>query len=54
MTDHDWLLPAAKTLIDGLAAKPGVHFVDRKMATDWLAQVMGGMVERRELCKEKG
>ena len=49
MTQYDHLLPAAKKLIDGLAAKPGVRITDRKMATDWVAQVLNGMIKRGEL-----
>lgn len=40
MPNYDRYLPMAKRLIDGLAGKPGVHFADRRIAADFLAQAL--------------
>jgi hypothetical protein len=49
MTAYDHLVPAAKSLIRGLAAKPGIHFSDKEMAASLLAQAMHGMIVRGEI-----
>ena len=53
MTNYDYLLPAATKLVQGLASKPGVHFVDKKMVSQWVAQALNGMVERGEVPLKK-
>ena len=49
MTQYDYLLPVATKLTNGLAAKPGVHFANRKMVADWIAQALDGMIRRGEI-----
>jgi hypothetical protein len=49
MTNYDKWIPTAKQLIKGLSAKPGVHFADKTMAADSLAQALCGMFERGEV-----
>ena len=49
MTSYDWLLPVAEKLVKGLAGKPGVHFVDKQMVSQWVAQALDGMIRRGEL-----
>jgi hypothetical protein len=53
MTEYDHLLPVANKLVKGLAGKPGVHFVDKRMAANWIAQVLNGMIQRNELPAKK-
>lgn len=53
MTHYEPLVPVAAKLIQGLAAKPGIHFADRTSAADYLAQALAGMIARGEICKEK-
>lgn len=49
MTEYDKWAPLARKLINGLAAKPGIHFVDRAIATQLLAQALHGADKRGEL-----
>ena len=42
MTNYDHLLPVARLIIKAMSAKPGIHFVDKEMAAQWLAQSMFG------------
>ena len=42
MTNYDHLLPVARLIIKAMSAKPGIHFVDKEMAAQWLAQAMFG------------
>jgi hypothetical protein len=42
MTHYDHLLPVARLIIKSMSAKPGIHFVDKEMAAQWLAQAMFG------------
>lgn len=51
-TPYDWLLPVAKKLTNGLNAKPGVHFADKEIVSNWIAQVLNGMIERGELVRQ--
>jgi hypothetical protein len=53
MTHYEQLVPVAAKLIQGLAAKPGIHFSDRNSAAEYLAQALAGMIARGEICKEK-
>jgi hypothetical protein len=38
MTHYDRFLPAANKIVRGLAGKPGVHFANREMVANRLAQ----------------
>lgn len=53
-TAYDHLLPAATKLVKGLSAKPGVHFADKTMVANWVAQVLHGMIIRGEILAPKG
>lgn len=48
MTHYDYLLPVARKIIKGLAAKPGVHFADKEIAAQYLAGGLAGAVKRGE------
>jgi hypothetical protein len=54
MTNHDGLVPAATKIIKALAGKPGVHFADKTMAADFLAQKLYGMICRGEFPETSG
>jgi hypothetical protein len=49
MTSYDEWLPVATKIIKGMAAKPGVHIVDKKMGAEWLAQALANAEKRGEL-----
>ena len=49
MTKCEHLMPIAKKMANGLAAKPGVHFVNREMVAGWIAQALDGFLRRGEI-----
>lgn len=49
MTPYETLMPFARKLAHGLAAKRGVHFADREMVANCIAQVVHGASIRGEL-----
>lgn len=48
-TSYDYLLPVATKIAAGLAAKPGVRIVDKKMVAEWMAQAIHGAITRGEI-----
>lgn len=48
-TSYDYLLPVAAKITTGLAAKPGVRIVDKKMVAEWMAQALHGAISRGEI-----
>jgi hypothetical protein len=54
VTNHDSLIPVATKIIKALAGKPGMHFVDKTMAADFLAQALYIMIRRGEFPETSG
>lgn len=48
-TEYDKWIPVANKIIKGLSAKPGIHIVNKEMATNWLAQALNGAEKKEEL-----
>jgi hypothetical protein len=48
-THYDDTLPLARKIVKGLAAKPGVHFVDREIAANFLAQALASAIRSGEI-----
>lgn len=53
MTHYDHLLPLSREIIKGLAGKPGVHFADKEMAANWLAQKLAGILPNPSFCGQE-
>lgn len=49
MLPSDKWLKIAKEIVDGLAVKPGVHFADKKIVTQLVAQNLAGLEKRHKI-----